>query len=158
MSRGLIALCWLAVAVWMWVIFYFSALPQEAVPPGTPLPGYITALPLDQVPQGGGWLPDYINHGAAYLVLAFFLFLAWQRTWHFSFSIAFWPILAWCLLFGLGNEINQYYLLTQRHFSWWDLLADGVGVGLLFLFLLALQKAGSQGKRLYSLVAADHPQ
>lgn len=118
----------------MWAIFYFSILPQE------------------EVPQAGTLMPDYINHAAAYLLLAFLLFIALQHTWRRSFTTAFGAIVGCCLLFGLGNEFSQYYISTNRHFSLWDLLADGVGAGLLFLFLLALQKAGSKGKQLYSLL------
>lgn len=152
MKKGVIVLCWLVVFVWMWVIFYFSALPEEPVSAGTSLPGYITKLPFDEVPQSGSWMPDYVNHGAAYLVLAFFLFFAWQRTWQSRLGIAFAVIFVWCLIFGLGNEINQYYLPTGRDFSWWDVLADGVGAGLLFAFLVALQKAGEWGRQSYSFL------
>ena len=133
MGRGIVFLCWLPAVAWMWAIFYLSALPKE------------------EVPRAGTLMPDYINHGAAYLLLAFLLFIALQRTWRCSFSIAFAVIVSWCLLFGLINEINQSHTLT-RHFSLWDLLADGVGAAMLFLFLLALQKAGSKGKRVYSLL------
>ena len=152
MRKGMVFLSWSAALVWMWAIFYFSALPEEAVPPGISLPGYISDLPLEKVPQSGTWLPDYMNHGAAYFLLAFLLFIAWQRTFRSSFTIAFGAIVGWCLIFGLGNEINQHYLPTGRHFSWWDLLADGVGAAILFLFLLALKKAGGKGKRVYSLL------
>ena len=40
----------------------------------------------------------------------------------------------------------------------WDVLADGVGVVILFLLLLALQKAGSRGKRIYFLLAGSSSQ
>ncbi len=35
----------------------------------------------------------------------------------------------------------------------WDVLADGAGVVILFLLLLALQKSGRKGKRIYFLLA-----
>ena len=134
MKKGIIFLWWLPAIGWMWAIFHFSSLSQE------------------EVPRTGTLMPDYINHAIAYLFLAFLIFLALQRTVRCSFSIAFGAIVGWCLLFGLGNEFNQHYISTNRHFSLWDLLADGVGAGLLFLFLLALQKAGSKGKQIYSLL------
>ena len=137
MRKGIIFLCWLAAVGWMWAIFYFSALPEGGVP------------------RAGTLMPDYINHGAAYLLLAFLLFLAWQRTWRSNFTITFGVIVGSCLVFGLGMEFVQKYLTTTRHFSLWDLLADGVGVVILFLLLLALQKAGSRGKRIYSLLAGN---
>ncbi len=97
-------------------------------------------------------MPDYINHGAAYLLLALLLFVAWQRTLRSSFATAFGVIVGWCLVLGLGMEFAQKYLTASRQFSLWDLLADGVGAVVLFLFLLALQRAGNTGKRLYSLL------
>jgi VanZ family protein len=134
MRKGIIFLCWLAAIGWMWAIFYLSALPAE------------------EVPRAGTLMPDYINHGASYLLLAFLLFIAWQRTWRCSFSTAFGLIVGWCLIFGLGMEFAQKYLTITRHFSLWDLLADVVGAAMLFLVLLALKKAGSIGKHLYSLL------
>jgi VanZ family protein len=136
MRKGIIFLCWLAAVGWMWAIFYLSALPEE------------------EVPRAGTLMPDYINHGAAYLLLAFLLFIAWQRTWRCSFTITFGVIVGWCLVFGLINEINQLHVPT-RHFSLWDLLADGVGAAMLFPVLIALQKAGNTGKRLYSLLVGN---
>ena len=137
MNKGSISLCWLAVAGWMWGIFYLSCMPEQ------------------EVPRVGTLMPDYINHGAAYFLLAFLLFLAWQRTWHRSFTIGFWVIVSWCLVFGLGMEFAQKYLTTTRQFSLWDLLADGVGAAMLFLVLLALRKAGKTGKQLYSLLVGN---
>jgi VanZ family protein len=128
MGKGIIFLCWLPAVAWMWAIFYLSALPEK------------------EVPRIGTLMPDYINHGAAYLLLAFLLFIALQRTWHCGFFTAFALIVGWCLLYGLGNEFNQHYTTVDRHFSLWDLLADGVGAAMLFLFLLALQKASSKRK------------
>jgi len=152
MRKAIFVLLWLVALAWMWVIFYFSALPREPVPPGTPLPGYISGLPLEKLPQSGNWLPDYVNHAAAYFLLAFLLFVAWQRTFRSSFAITCGAVFGWCIIFGLGNEINQHYLHTNRHFSGWDMLANGVGVAMLFLILLALQKAGNKGKRVYSVL------
>jgi VanZ family protein len=140
MRKGIVFLCWLSAIGWMWAIFYLSALPEE------------------EVPQAGTLVPDYINHAAAYLLLAFFLFIALQRTVRCSFSIAFGMIVGWCLIYGLVNEINQHYSTITRHFSLWDLLADGVGAGLLFLSLLVLQKAGNRGRQIYFLLEGNYSQ
>ncbi|MFC1966550.1 VanZ family protein [Chloroflexota bacterium] len=129
MKKGIIFLCWLAAAGWMWAIFYLSTLPEG------------------EVPRAGTLMPDYINHGAAYLLLAFLLSLALQRTWRCSFITTFVVIVGWCLVFGLGMEFAQKYLTATRHFSLLDLLADGIGAAMLFLVLLALQKARNMGKR-----------
>jgi hypothetical protein len=132
MRKGIIFLCWLAAVAWIWAIFYLSVLPAK------------------EVPRVGTLMPDYINHGAAYFILAFLLFLTLQRTWRCSFTIAFGVVVGWCLIFGLGMEFAQKFLTTTRHFSLWDLTADGVGAAMLFLILLALRRAGNIGKRLCS--------
>ncbi len=137
MRKGIIFLCWLAAVGWIWAIFYLSVLPAK------------------EVPRVGTLMPDYINHGAAYLLLAFLLLLAWRRTWRCSFTTAFGVVVGWCLMFGLGMEFAQKFLTTTRHFSLWDLLADGVGATMLFLGLLALRKAGNMGKQLYSLLMGN---
>jgi VanZ family protein len=137
MKKLMVFLCWLAAAGWTWAIFYLST------------------LPAGEVPQAGTVMPDYINHGAAYGLLAFLLFLAWQRTRRSRLAIIFGVIVGWCLVFGLGMEFAQKYLTTTRHFSLWDLLADGVGAAILFLVLLALQKAGNTGKRIYSFLVGN---
>ena len=137
MRKGIVFLCWLTVAGWMWGIFYLSRMPEQ------------------EVPRVGTLMPDYINHGAAYFLLAFLLFLAWQRTWHRSFAIGFGVIVSGCLVFGLGIEFAQRYLTTTRQFSLWDLLADGVGAAMLFLVLLALRNAGNIGRQFYSLLVGN---
>jgi len=137
MRKGIILLCWLAAAGWMWAIFYLSTLSEA------------------EVPRAGTLFPDYINHGAAYLLLAFILLVGWQRTWRSSCTTAFGVIVGMCLIFGLGMEFAQKYLTTTRHFSLWDLLADGVGAAILFLVLLALRKTGNVGKKLYSLLMGN---
>jgi len=121
----------------MWAIFRLSVLSKE------------------EVPRVGTLMPDYINHGVAYLFLAFLLFMALQHTRRCNFATAFGIIVGWCLLFGLGMEFSQKYMTTTRHFSLWDLLADEVGAAMLFLFLLALQKAGSKGKQVYFLLEGN---
>lgn len=136
MKKLITFLYWLPALAWMWVIFHFSAVPGEE------LPAPATAS------------PDYITHGAEYFVLAFLLFLALQRSIRWTFIISFAVTLGWCLLYGLGNELYQLYV-PSRGFSMWDVLADGVGVVILFLLLLALQKAGSRGKRIYFLLAGS---
>ena len=136
MRKVLLFLCWVAAVCWMWAIFELSALPQEEVPPA------------------GTVFPDFINHGIAYLLLAFLLFMALKRTWRFKFATASIVIVGWCLIFGLINEIN-HISVPGRYFSLWDLLADGVGAALPFLVLLLLQKSGNRGKQLYSLLAGQ---
>jgi len=136
MRKVMITLLWIAVVGWMWAIFALSALPQEDVPPA------------------GAVFPDYINHGAAYLLLAFVLFMALKRSWRFGFAITSGVVVGLCLIFGLINEINQISV-PGRHFSLWDLLADGVGAALVFLVLLLLQKSGNRGMHIYNLLAGQ---
>ncbi len=72
--------------------------------------------PLQSDPGTGN---DKINH-----ILAF-LFLAWLANRAFpGLKVRIWLGL---LAFGLFIEVTQKFL-PYRSFSWWDLMADGVGI------------------------------
>jgi len=136
LRKGLPAFCWILPVGWMAAVFYLSC--QEE----------------DDVSRLGNLFPDYINHGAAYFLLAFLLFIALQRTRRVGFNVSFAIVVGWCLVFGLGMEFAQKYLTETRHFSLLDLLADGVGAALAVLLLTALNRAGPRGRQLYSLLTA----
>jgi len=140
MRKRIVFIYWFFVIGWMGTIFYLST------------------IPAGRVPQAGTLMPDYLNHAAAYFILAFFLFIALQHTKRCSFSIAFSIIIGSSLIYGLSNEIVQHYSTITRHFSLWDLLADVVGAGLLFLFLLILQKVGNRGRQIYFHLEGNYSQ
>jgi VanZ family protein len=137
LRRGLIVLSWVLVVGWMGAVFYLSCLEEP------------------DVPQAGTLMPDYVNHGAAYFLLAFLLFIALQRTRRTSQTIAFAAVVAWCLIFGLGMEYAQKHLTDTRHFSLTDWAADGVGAVVACLSLLALSKAGDKGRQIYALLTGN---
>ena len=137
MRRGLIVLSWILVVGWMGAVFYLSC--QEEA----------------DVPRAGTIMPDYVNHGAAYFLLAFLLFIALQRTRHSRLVLSFVAVVGWCLIFGLGMEYAQKHLTDTRHFSLTDLLADGVGATLAFLVLLALSKSAGKGRKLYAFLTGN---
>ncbi|MBM4462365.1 MAG: hypothetical protein FJ012_03375 [Chloroflexi bacterium] len=128
MKKWITVSFWLLSAAWMWAIFQLSVLENQ------------------EVPSGGTLMPDYVNHGLAYLLLALLLFIALRRTVRCSFYTAFGAIVGCCLLFGLGMEFAQKHLTETRHFSLWDWMADGAGPTGLFLCLRGLQKAGRSGE------------
>jgi VanZ family protein len=137
LRRGLIVLSWVLVVGWMGAVFYLSCLEEP------------------DVPQAGPLMPDYVNHGAAYFLLALLLFIALQRTRRTSQTIAFAAVVAWCLIFGLGMEYAQKHLTDTRHFSLTDWAADGVGAVVACLSLLALSKAGDKGRQIYALLTGN---
>lgn len=134
LKRIVSASLWLLVIIYMGAILYFSC--QEA----------------PDVPLFGRLMPDYINHGAAYFLLSFLVFVALQRTRRSSLALSFVVTLIWWLVFGLGMEFSQKYLTDTRQFSLMDLLADGVGATLAFLVLVALSKSGENGRRVYAFL------
>ncbi|MBM4445723.1 MAG: hypothetical protein FJ020_10600 [Chloroflexi bacterium] len=136
LKRGLTALAWILPLGWMAAVFYLSCQEKE------------------DVSRLGTLFPDYINHGAAYFLLAFLLFMALQRTRPTGPMLSFAVVVGWSLIFGLGMEYAQKYLTQTRHFSLVDLLADGVGAALAVLCLLALSRAGERGRQLYALLTA----
>jgi VanZ family protein len=137
LRRGLIVLSWILVVGWMGAVFYLSCLEEP------------------DVPRAGTLMPDYVNHGAAYFLLAFLLFIALQRTWHSRLTLSFVAIVGWCLVFGLGMEFAQKHLTDTRHFSLTDWAADGVGAVVACLSLLALSKAGDKGRQVYALLTGN---
>ena len=137
MRRGLIVLSWILVVGWMGAVFYLSC--QEE----------------PDVPRAGTLMPDYVNHSAAYFLLAYLLFIALQRTRRTRQTIAFAAVVAWCLIFGLGMEFAQKHLTDTRHFSLMDWAADGVGAVVACLLLLALSKAGDKGRQVYALLTGN---
>jgi VanZ family protein len=137
LRKGKTALPWLLVLAYMAAIFYLSC------------------LEAPDVPLFGTWMPDYVNHGAAYFVLSFLVFVALQRTRRSSLRFTFVVTLGWWLVFGLGMEFAQKYLTDTRQFSLMDLLADGIGATLAFLVVLALSKSEGKGKQLYAFLTGN---
>lgn len=139
-SRRRIAsiLCWIIVAAWMGLIFFFSTLP-EATTPGR----YI--------------LPDKIAHAGEYFILALLILVALSRTTRVGFATSLWIILAWVGIYGLSDEIHQLYVPT-RHFEVGDLVADVCGAVALFFILWVLQKSGERGAQIYRLIAGKERQ
>lgn len=134
MRRGLTVLSWILVVGWMAAVFYLSCLEEP------------------DVPRAGTLMPDYINHSAAYCLLAALVFIALQRTRRTGFTLSFVAVMGWSLAFGIGMEYAQKYLTDTRHFSLTDWAADGAGAALACLFLMALSKAGDKGRQLYALL------
>ena len=113
----------------MWAIFHLSC--QEE----------------PDVPRVGTLMPDYVNHGAAYLLLAMLIFVALKRTRPSSLAFTFVAVVGWCAIFGLSMEFAQKNLTETRHFSLTDWAADVVGATLGCLLFLALSKAGDRGRQ-----------
>ena len=110
------------VGLWCGTIFYLSGLPNLATPWGT-------------------WdiLLRKIAHIAEYGILAF---LVWRAIFHSTKTILS-RTYAWSgalsLLYAISDEIHQSFVPT-RHASIFDVLIDGVGIGLMLYFLMVRRK------------------
>lgn len=72
-------------------------------------------------------VPDKIAHLLEYTVFGFLLMrmLVYLKPERGVVQHLIW-VLSGALLYGLGDEIHQYFV-PGREFSWMDLLADGAG-------------------------------
>jgi len=113
---------WLPVGLWCAAIFYLSSLPNLATPWGT-------------------W--DIIlrkcAHMTEYGILAF---LIWRAIFS-SIKINQSKTYAWSgalsLLYAISDEIHQSFVPT-RHASIYDILIDGIGIGVMLYFLMARRR------------------
>jgi len=124
---------WVPAILWMGVMFFFSSLPDAATP-------------------GRFLISDKILHGAEYLILAFLILFALQRTTSLNFAGCFWIALIIGTLWAISDEIHQLYVPT-RNFDFKDMAADIGGILILFLILWILQKSGRRGRELYLLMS-----
>src|SRR4030042_741291 len=124
---------WVPTFLWIGIIFFLSSLPESATP-------------------GRFLISDKVLDAVAYFLLGFLILFALQRTTALKFSTCFWIVLATGAIYGLSDEIHQLYVPT-RHFDLKDLLADVIGILVLFLILWVLQKSGRRGAEIYRLLA-----
>ena len=87
---------------------------------------------------------DKVAHLGAYAVLALVWLQAFSRQWpHAAVPKRFAAVGGLGLFFGLMTEVLQIFV--DRHFSLWDVAADGVGIALaLGLWLVAARWYGGR--------------
>jgi VanZ family protein len=91
---------------------------------------WLALSPMPPKTGDTGW--DKANHAMAFAALGFVsVWALWPRPRGWA-----WLVLA-LLAFGGAIEIAQIFL-PPREGDWWDLLADGVGIGLGLLFALPI--------------------
>ena len=123
---------WLPVLIWMGVIFFLSTLPDAETP-------------------FRYTIPDKILHGTEYFILAFFIYIAFQRTTNLRFITTFLITVVWVALYGLSDEFHQLHVPT-RNFDLWDLFADVTGAVILLISMYLLPRIGKRSKKLYLLL------
>jgi len=111
---------------------------------------FLSTLP-DSVTPFRYTIPDKICHGGEYFILAFFVFIAFQRTTSFRFITTFLITVVWIALYGLSDEYHQLHVPT-RNFDLWDLFADVTGAVILLMLLWLLPRIGQRGKKIYLLL------
>jgi len=91
----------------------------------------------------GGDLPkveiaqlDKVVHFIFYFLLFSFTVYGWKKQSQFMLLKAAPMVSIWllCILFGIGIELGQEFLTTDRHFEWLDVFSNTSGA---FVALLA---------------------
>jgi VanZ family protein len=113
---------WLPVGLWCGVIFYLSSLPNLAT-------------------SWGIWdlIFRKIAHITEYGILAFLIWRAILHSIKVNLSKTYALSGAVSLLYAISDEIHQSFVPT-RHASIYDILIDGLGIGLMLYFLIIRKK------------------
>jgi VanZ family protein len=91
---------------------------------------YLATTTLEIKIVANNW--DKLNHFVAFFVLYILSFLAYQKM-----KVHY--IVFLLLLFAVQIEVVQYFI-PNRYFSLLDVVADGVGIGLGYLFIKVLNR------------------
>lgn len=86
-------------------------------------------LPGHELPSVSLWQADKIVHVLVYVVLAVLLLWGWSKQQHYIglYKNAGFKILILTFCYSFGVEILQELLTTDRHFDWYDALANALG-------------------------------
>lgn len=103
------ALAWTATIAYMALLFWLSSRPGDVV---------------------GRWnflrVPDYVLHGAAYLVLGALAHLAFATSFRWPSWLRACAAIVLASLYGVTDEVHQVFV-PGRVASWQDVLADAAG-------------------------------
>lgn len=86
-------------------------------------------MPGRDLPSVSFWQADKIVHVLVYVVLAVLLLWGWSKQQHYiglHKNSAF-KILILTICYGFGVEVLQELLTTDRHFDFYDALANALG-------------------------------
>lgn len=86
-------------------------------------------MPGRDLPSVTLWQADKIVHFFVYVVLAVLLYIGWKKQSAFAWfhQNAFSKILLFTFCYGFAVEIMQELLTADRHFDWYDALANALG-------------------------------
>lgn len=99
----------------------------------------LTSLPSLKIPVENVVNIDKLAHSGFYAIWAFLFLLMFSTQ---DFAVARRRLLVLCLWVPLADELHQIPI-PGRMFSWWDLLADLVGIGLILLIVGTIHKVRS---------------
>lgn len=108
-----------------------------------------SSIPSERIPRMTILTFDKLIHGGIYFVAAILIYLAIREHRPFRTSKIAWLTFTITVLYGMSDEIHQYFV-RGRHASIWDFLADmaGVTAGLLIVHVI---------RRKYWIKNHDHP-
>jgi VanZ family protein len=123
---------WLAVALWMGVIFVLSSQPNLPKAPGP-------------------WLEWLVKKGAHFSVYALLALLLWrafdwrERLWRWAWLVA--------VVYAISDEWHQSFV-SNRHPQATDVLIDACGAATALLIAWLLSRNASNSKRAGRMLAA----
>lgn len=86
-------------------------------------------MPGRDLPSVSIWEFDKIVHFGVYFLLAVLLYFGWKKQQtvpHLHHQTKL-KIILICVAYGFGVEVLQEWLTADRHFDWFDAIANGVG-------------------------------
>ncbi|GEN46657.1 VanZ family protein [Alkalibacillus haloalkaliphilus] len=138
---------WLAVLMWMGLIFYFSHQPGEQ---SSELSGSVVDLVLSIVPfidADTDWV-HYLIRKAAHFFIYFVLGILVMNALRVSgveLKRSAWVTIVVCLLYAISDEVHQLYI-PGRSGEVSDVVLDTVGAGFgVLLYVVIWRKIATKG-------------
>ncbi len=99
-------------------------------------------MPGSELPEAGRVISfDKVAHIGIFAVLSFTMIVGLKKQYTYkSLNLnAEWYAVTICIVIGFFIEIAQYFS-HERSFEWFDLLADGIGAMLGYIFFLIIYR------------------
>ena len=99
---------------------------------------FVSLVPGNELPkfQMEFLFVDKIAHAALFAGLSFFWVFGLKKAGYKTLLNLRMDLVLFggILLFGIGIELLQHFVIPQRHFDFFDIIANGVGIIIGFLF------------------------
>jgi len=98
-----------------------------------------SSIPSEKIPRMDILSFDKIIHAGIYLIATILIYLSIREYRPFDTGKIAWLTFAITLLYGLSDEIHQYFV-PGRHSSIWDFVADTAGITIGILIVHVVRK------------------